>query len=218
MPESFGQFLEKWLKQSTAQGLNNPLVKMPIKRVRALLPVEFNSIANGGVLVVGTMSEPISRNFYKNYQTRICERGDHCAFVCFGAVEMTLAGGVGRQSRTILFSVCLKRASLQTSGEQIKMSVAEDEAWQLNPALEAHLRRMGIRVSSVLEENPAQAANWVKAQLGNRASQVKAESSLSPFSSQQMVVQTRLTEPTLRQALARNPVIQSKKGRKSRAL
>lgn len=212
MSESFAQFLDKWLKQSTAQGLNNPLVKMPVKRFRSLQPVEYNSIANGGALVVGTMSEPISRNLFKNFQTRIRERGEHCAFVCSGSVEMAIAGGVGQQPRTALFPVCLKRASLQASGEQIKVTVAEEEPWQFNPVLEAHLRGMGIRTSTGLADNPTQAANWVKAQLGNRASQVTTESYLGLFSSQQMVVQTRLKEPLLRQALARNPVIQAKIG------
>jgi len=210
MPETFSQFLDKWLKQSTSQGLNNPLVKMPVKRFRPLQPVEFNSVADGGALVVGTMSEPIGRNLFKNYQSRIRERGERCAFVCSGTVEMTLAGGLGQQTRTALFPICLKRASLQSSGEQIKMIVADDATWQFNPVLEAHLKGMSIPVSTGLADNPAQATSWVKAQLGNRASQVMTESYLGLFSSQQMVVQTRLTEPSLRQALARNPVVQSK--------
>jgi len=212
MPESFAQFLDKWLKQSTVQGLNNPLVKMPVKRFRSLQPVEFNSIANGGSLAVGTMSDPITRNLYKNYQTRIRERGEHCAFVCSGSVEMAIAGGVGQQPRTSLFPICLKRASLQTSGEQIKATVGEEETWKFNPVLEAHLKGMSIPISTGLANNPTQATNWVKAQLGNRALQVKTESYLGLFSSQQMVVQARLTEPLLRQALARNPVIQAKIG------
>lgn len=119
MPETFAQFLDKWLKQSTVQGLNNPLVKMPVKRFRPLQPVEFNSIADGGSLAVGTLSDPITRNLYKNFQTRIRERGERCAYICSGSVEMTVAGGVGQQPRTSLFPVCLKRASLQKSGEQI---------------------------------------------------------------------------------------------------
>ncbi len=68
-------------------------------------------------------------------------------------------------------------------------------------------------MSGVLEsltDNPAQATNWVKAQLGNRASQVTNDSYVGLFSSQQMVVQNRLTDPPLRQALAKNPVIQAK--------
>ncbi len=216
MPESFAQFLDKWLKQSTAQGLNNPLVKMPVKRFRPLQPVEFDSIANGGTLVVGTMNDPIARNLYKNYQTRIRERGEHCAFICSGNVEMTVAGTtgtsgtIGQKPRTALFPVCLKRASLQVSGEQIRMTVAEDEAWQFNPVLEAHLRGMNVRVPTSMAGNPTQATNWVKAQVGNRASQVRTESYLGLFSSQQMVVQARLTEPPLRQALARNPIVRAK--------
>ena len=210
MPETFAQFLEKWLKQSTAHGLNNPLVKMPVKRFRLLLPVEFDSVANGGALLVGTMSDPISRNLLRNFQTRIRERGEHSAFICSGAVEMTVAGGVGQQPRTALFPVCLKRASLQTSGERIKAIVADDETWRFNPVLEAHLKGMNITVSSGLGDAPIQATAWVKAQLGNRASRVGTESYVGLFSSQQMVLQTRLSEPALRQALARSAAVQAK--------
>lgn len=207
---TFAQYLEKWLKQSTAQGLNNPLVKMPVQRFRLLQPSEFNSIANGGRLVVGTISDPIARNLYKNFQSRIRERGEHCAFICSGAVEMIVAGGVGQQPRAALFPVSLKRTTLQTSGEQISIVVADDEVWRLNPVLEAHLKGLGIGIPADLSDHPTQATNWLKAQLGNRASQVKPDSYVGLFSSQQMVVQARLGEPPLRQALARNPIIKSK--------
>ena len=73
---SFAEYLEKWLKQSTSQGLTNPLVKMPVKRFRFLQPDEFGSLANGGSLIIGTMSDPVARNLHKNYQTRIRERGE----------------------------------------------------------------------------------------------------------------------------------------------
>lgn len=210
MPETFAQYLDKWLKQSTAQGLNNPLVKMPVKRFRLLQSAEFNAIANGGTFVVGTMSEPIARNLYKNFQTRIRERGEHCAFICFGSIEMTIAGGVGQQPRTALFPVCLKRSSLQTNGDQIKATVSEDEVWQINPVMEARLRDFGIKIPTSLAASPDEATNWLKAQLGNQASQVKSDGYVGLFSSQQMVLQNRLTDPPLRQALARNPIVQSK--------
>lgn len=212
MPETFAQYLEKWLKQSTVQGLNNPLVKMPVKRFRPLQPPEFDSIGNGGTLIIGTLADPIARNLFRNFQSRIRERGEHCGFICCGAVEMTMAGGVAQQPRAALFPVCLKRASLQASGDKIKATVSEDETWQFNPVLEAHLRGFGIGIAPGLAENPEQASNWVKVQLGNRASQVRADSYVGLFSSQQMVVQQRLTEPPLRQALARNPVVRAKIG------
>jgi hypothetical protein len=41
-------------------------------------------------------------------------------------------------------------------------------------------------------------------------SQVTGDSYVGLFSSQQMVVQNRLTDPLLRQALAKNPVVQEK--------
>lgn len=209
MPETFAQYLEKWLKQSTTQGLNNPLVRMPVKRFRLLQESEFNSIANGGTLIIGTMSDPIARNLYKNFQTRIRERGEHCAFICFGAVEMAIASGVGQQPRTALFPICMKRASFQTTGDRTKVIVSDDEPWQFNPVLVAHLRDFGVEAASGLSENPERAISWLSAQLGNRA-QVRSDSYVGLFSSQQMVVQQRLTEPPLRQALARNPVVQAK--------
>lgn len=74
MPETFAQYLEKWLKQSTSQGLNNPLVKMPVKRFRLLQQHEFDRLTGGGSLILGTTSDPIARNLYKNFQNRIRER------------------------------------------------------------------------------------------------------------------------------------------------
>jgi hypothetical protein len=189
MPETFAQYLDKWLKQSTAQGLNNPLVKMPVKRFRLLQPPEFNAIANGGSLVIGTTSEPIARNLYKNFQTRIRERGEHCAFICYGSIEMTIGGGVGQQPRAALFPICLKRSSLQSNGDQIKTTVSEDDVWQINPVLEARLRDFSIKIPTSLAVNPDQATNWLKAQLGNQATQVKSDGYVGLFSSQQMVLQ-----------------------------
>ncbi len=210
VPDTFAQYLEKWLKYSTSQGLNNPLVKMPVRRFRLLQQSEFASIANGGTLIIGTMSDPISRNLYKNFQTRIRERGERCAFICFGSVEMIIAGSVGQPPRTALFPISLKRSSLQTTGDRIKVTVSDEERWQFNPVLEAHLHGFGIIVSPALSENPERAVSWLKAQLGNRASQILLESYVGLFSSQQMVVQQRLTDPPLRHALARNPVVRAK--------
>jgi very-short-patch-repair endonuclease len=207
---TFAEYLEKWLKQSTAQGLTNPLVKMPVKRFRALQPDEINTLADGGTLIIGTISEPTARNLHKNYLTRIRERGEHCAFICFGAVEMIIAGGIDGKQRKQLFPVCLKRASLQTSGDKIKTVVTEDEPWQFNPVLQAHLRGLAIEVPESVMGDPVQATNWCKVQLGNRASQVTNDSYVGLFSSQQMVVQNRLSDPPLRQALAKNPIVQSK--------
>ena len=208
---TFAEYLEKWLKQSTAQGLTNPLVKMPVKRFRLLQPDEFDSLANGGTLIIGTMADPIARNLHKNYQTRIRERGEHCAFVCSGSVEMIVAGGTDGKQRKQLFPVCLKRASFQTSGDKIKAVVADDECLAIQSCFAGASSRIDhFQFPHPLPDNPVQATNWVKAQLGNRASQVTSDSYVGLFSSQQMVVQNRLSDPPLRQALAKNPVVQAK--------
>jgi len=185
---------------------------MPVKRFRLLQPTEFNFIARGGTLLIGTTSDPIARNLYKNYQTRIRERGEHCAFICYGAVEMPMDSAIGQQPRVAMFPVCLKRASLQIAGDKIKAMVSDDEIWQFNPVLQANLRGLGITVTSGLSDDPEKATGWVRAQLGNRASNVRIDSYVGLFSSQQMVLQQRLADPPLRQALACNPIIQSKIG------
>jgi very-short-patch-repair endonuclease len=61
------------------------------------------------------------------------------------------------------------------------------------------------------EEDPSRTTNWIKAQFGNRAT-VKSDCYAGLFSSQHMVLQERLNEPLLRQALAKNPVVQAKIG------
>ena len=38
---TFAEYLDKWLKLSTVQGLKNPLVKMPMKRFKLLSQEEF---------------------------------------------------------------------------------------------------------------------------------------------------------------------------------
>jgi hypothetical protein len=210
MPETFATYLERWLKQSTGQALTNPLVKMPVKRFRVLTPDEFNNLANGGSLIIGTMADPIARNLYKNYQTRIRERGEHCAFICSGSVEMTVPGPVDGQTRSQLLPVCLKRASLATIGDRVKVVVTGDEPWQYNPVLEAHLRALNIAFPVAVAGEPAQATEFVGAQLGKRALAVENKSYVGLFSSQQMVVQNRLKDTPLRQALARNPVVRAK--------
>ena len=207
---TFAEYLEKWMTQSTAQGLSNPLKKMPVKRFRLLQDPEFRAIADGGSIPLGTLADPIARNLQKNYQLRIRERGEHCAFVCLGSVEMPVAAAIGQQTKAALFPVCLKRATLQVIGDRVKTTVEEDETWEFNPVLAAHLRQLGIAMAPKAATNPLQATNWVRGQLGNRAIQVKTDSYIGLFSSQQMVVQHRLGEPALRQALARNPVIKAK--------
>jgi very-short-patch-repair endonuclease len=209
MPETFSQYLTRWKSHSTQRGLNNPLVKMPVKRFRKLQPFEFSGLAEGGSQAIGTTSDPIARNLLKNFKTRINERGEHCAFLCFGSVEITVAGGIDQQPRSALFPVCLKKASLSSSGQNVRASVADDESWLFNPVLKTHLRNLGIPVPDVLPERPHDMASWVKSQLTNRGA-VELGGYIGLFSSQQMVIQERFEDPRLCHVLAKNPVIQCK--------
>ena len=47
------EYLEKWLKQSTAQGLTNPLVNLPVKRFWHVQRAGFHSRATGSTVIVG---------------------------------------------------------------------------------------------------------------------------------------------------------------------
>ena len=199
----------RWKSHSTQRGLNNPLVKMPVKRFRKLQSLEFASLTDGGSMLIGTTSDPIARNLLKNFKTRINERGEHCAFLCSGSVEMTIAGGIDQQPRTALFPVCLKKASLSSSGQNVRASVADDASWLFNPVLKTHLHNLGITVPETLPENPQDIVGWVRSQLTNRGT-VEVGGYIGLFSSQQMVIQERFEDPRLCHVLAKNPVIRSK--------
>ncbi len=215
MAETFSQYLTRLKSHSTERGLNNPLVKMPVKRFRKLQPLEFDSLANGGSVIIGTAYDPISRNLLKNFKACIRERGEHCAFLCFGSVEMAIAGGVEQQPKSALFPVCLKKASLSSVGQNVRTSVADDTGWLFNPALKTHLRNLGIVVSEW--EHPQNIVSWVKSQLANRGT-VEFGAYIGLFSSQQMVIQERFEDPRLCHVLAKNPVVQAKlEGRQTEA-
>jgi hypothetical protein len=209
MPETFSQYLKRWLSHSTERGLNNPLVKMPVKRFLKLQPFEFDEISSGGSRTIGTTSEPIARNLLKNFKTRISERGEHCAYLSFGSVEIKIAGTAGQEEKTALFPICLKKASLSATGQNIRATVSDDENWLFNPVLKTHLQNFGIRVPEPLIENsdPIALTSWVKSQLTNRAARIDPVGYVGLFSSQQMVIQERFEDPRLCHVLAKNPVI-----------
>ena len=212
MPETFSQYLKRWLSHSTERGLNSPLVKMPVKRFLKLQPFEFEEISDGGSRSIGTTSDPIARNLLKNFKTRISERGEHCAYLSFGSVEIKIAGTAGQEDKTALFPVCLKKASLSATGQNIRAAVSDDENWLFNPVLKTHLQNFGIRVPEPLIEDadPIALTSWVKSQLTNRAAKIDPVGYVGLFSSQQMVIQERFEDPRLCHVLAKNPVIQAK--------
>jgi len=153
MQETFSQYLKRWLSHSTERGLNNPLVKMPVKRFLKLQPFEFDELSNGGSKIIGTTSDPVARNLLKNFKTRISERGEHCAYLSFGSVEIKIAATAGQEEKTALFPVCLKKASLSAAGQNIRATVSDDESWLFNPILKTHLQNFGIRVPEQVIDN-----------------------------------------------------------------
>jgi hypothetical protein len=50
---TFAEYLEKWLKQSTAQRLTNPLVNLLVKRFRHVQRSGFHSRATASTVIVG---------------------------------------------------------------------------------------------------------------------------------------------------------------------
>jgi hypothetical protein len=187
LPENISQYLEAWQRQATSQGLSNPLVKMPLKRFRALAPAELATVAAGSPLIIGTTAEPICRNLLKNFKTHIRERGEHCAFVSHGVAEIAIAAGIGQQPRNAIFPIFLRRAQLGEQSERIRVSCDEEEPWTFNPVLEANLRAIGIYAPSSLCQAPNEGVNWIAGRLANRG-RVSADAYVGLFSNQQMVV------------------------------
>lgn len=111
---TFAEYLEKWLKHLTPQGLNNPLVKMPVKRFRSLNESEFENLKMNGKFLLGTMADPISRNLFKNFQTRMRERGEHSAYWTFGSIETTIASTTfqNEQAKKALLPILVRRRIL----------------------------------------------------------------------------------------------------------
>ena len=146
-----------------------------MKTFWTLQPEEFASLKSEGSSVIGTIRNPQARDLYRDFGTRLCGGGEDDAMLCWGSVKMMVGDGIRHDPRPALFPVCQKRTTLYTSGEQINARIAEDEAWQFNPPLEAHLSELGIAVPQDLAANPARAANWLKAQLQYGASEVTTE-------------------------------------------
>lgn len=207
---TFSGYLEKWLQHLTPQGMNNPLVKMPIKRFRLLSATDVEHLRTKEKFLVGTVEDPISRNLYKNFQTRLRERGEHAAFWTYGSIETVIVAAAGevQQEKKALFPVFMQKVDLKSDGSKIRVELFEDEKWIINPILAAHLKKFDITLP---KEDLALDAlvSYLKAQFGNRA-EVKQDSFIGLFSSQQMIVRERLADPILRNFLSQNPVVKAK--------
>ena len=207
---TFAGYLEKWLQHLTPQGMSNPLVKMPIKRYRLLTTTDIDHLKTKEKFLIGTVEDPIARNLYKNFQTRLRERGEHAAFWTYGSVEVVVVAAAGdvQQEKKALFPVFMQKVDLRSDGSKISAELFEDEKWVINPILSAHLKKFDITLP---KEDLALDAlvSYLKAQFGNRA-EVKQDSFIGLFSSQQMIVRERLADPILRNFLAQNPVVKAK--------
>lgn len=208
--KNFSEYLEKWLQLLTPQGLNNPLVKMPIKRFRLLSAADYEYLKTNRKFQLGTMADPIARNLHKNFQTRMRERGEHAAFWTYGSIETTMVTAVGdaQQTKKALFPVLLQKVNFKSDGDRVTVELIEDETWLLNPVLAAHLKNFNIKGPKD-NVSPDSLLSSLKVQFGNRA-EVKPDSFIGLFSSQQMVVRERLADPILRNFLALNPVVKAK--------
>ena len=142
------------------------------------------------------MRNPQARDLYRDFGTRLRGGGEDDAILCWGSVKMMVGDGLRHDPRPAHLPVCLKRATLYTSGEQINARVSEDEAWQFNPSLEAHLRELGITVPPDLAANPARAANWLKAQLGYGygAAEVATEAYIGRSGGDELLAEIRAAE------------------------
>ena len=210
MAETFPEYLDRWLKNTTAYGATNPLIKMPVKRFRVLSQDEFAGVRNGGSTPLGTTSDPIARNLLKNYETLIRERGEHAGFLGFGMIDMVLAAAADGKAKEALLPVCLKKAALAKSGEIVRVTVNDDEAWFVNPLIGGALPELANKHFTEQAQAPENLVALLRAQLGNRVRTLKSEGFVGLFSSQQMVIQGRFKDSRLRQGLARTPAVRAK--------
>jgi hypothetical protein len=147
-----------------------------MKTLWTLQPEEFASLKSEGSSVIGTLRNPEARDLYHDFGTRLRVSGENDAvYLCWGSVKIIVGDGLRHDPRPERLPVCLKRAALFTSGEQIKASVSEDEAWQFNPPLSALLSERGIAVPPDLAANPTRATSWLETELQHSASEVVTE-------------------------------------------
>ena len=146
-----------------------------MKTLWMLQSADFAGAENEGSVVLGTTTDPNMRKLDRTFGKRSPGRGEDEAFLCSGSVHLMIGDGVRHDPRPEFFPVCMKRATLYTSGAEVKARVSQDEGWQFNPDLDEHFRGLGIPVPPGITVNPARAANWVRRQLPYGASEVRTD-------------------------------------------
>ncbi len=209
--DTLATYLDRWLGRAATGGLRNPLLKMPVKRFRVLQPAEFDVLQGGNGLIIGTSSDPIARNLYKNYDEKIRERGEQTGFVTLGSVEVSLAGATANGGkRSALLPVWLQRIGLRKQGEKIHAEPSDESIWDLNPELPSILQPLGIDTRKGPQEDQVSLLQWLSVQIGNRGRVETATSYIGCFSSQHLVIRERLADGRWRRAFAQNHAIVAK--------
>jgi hypothetical protein len=132
MSETLATYVDRWVSKAASGGLRNPLLKMPVKRFRLLQQFELDDLLKGRSLSIGTSSDPIARNLYKNYDEKIRERGEHTGFLTHGSIEVILAGTTTKGSkRSALMPVWLQRIDLRKQSEKIVAQPVDDPLWDV---------------------------------------------------------------------------------------
>ncbi len=211
MSETLATYIDRWVSKAASGGLRNPLLKMPVKRFRLLQQFELDDLLKGRRLSIGTSSDPIARNLYKNYDEKIRERGEHTGFLTHGSIEVILAGTTTKgNKRSALMPVWLQRIDLRKQSEKIVAQPVDDPLWDLNPELPAVLKPLGIDTRHGPREERSRLLQWLSAQIGNRGRVDTATSYIGCFSSQHLVIRERLTDGRWRRAFAQNHAVAAK--------
>ena len=114
--------------------------------------------------------------------SRSVSSAPHCHTPCYGFQAMPPAlGGVVFTSGTGKRPCPRGKAHRMDICFAHTLSGEPPDRWQ---PLEAHLRGFNIKATSAMSQNPQQTTAWLKAQLGNRVSQVRTDSYVGLFSSQ----------------------------------
>lgn len=179
------------------QGIASANFQFPIsmKKLLKLQPEELDSLKRDGSSIIGTMRNPRTRALFHDIGQGLRRNGERDAlFLCCGSVKMMVGDGIHHDPRPAHFPMCLKRATLLTSDDQLKVSVSETDVWQLNPPLETQLTELGITIPPNIADNPARTALWLKTRLGYGASEVETDGFLGLSDAHGLAVKTQVHE------------------------
>jgi hypothetical protein len=127
---------------------------------------DFVNLEKEGDSTIGTVANRRDSELYDDFGMRPPGSG---VFICWGSVTLP---GSRRNSETEAFPVCIRRATIYRTGDQIQATVS-DNAWEFHQGLETQLWRLGIAIPSNLASSPSSAIVWLQNRLSHSGARVE---------------------------------------------